>query len=94
MADPTLNDNARLSRFELLVDGEVAGFAAYTLSGDVLRMTHTEIDPAHEGKGYGSQLARLALDRVREEGRKVIPACGFIAGFIEKHAEYRELVQG
>ena len=30
--------------------------------------THTEVDPAFEGKGVGGALARHALDEVAEEG--------------------------
>jgi len=92
MTDITLNHNMERQRYELLVDGKVAGFAEYTPRGDVVCLTHTEIDAGHEGMGFGSQLATLTLDRLREDGRRVVPRCAFIAGYIERHPEYRELL--
>lgn len=92
MADIHLHHNADGQRYELLVDGMLAGFAAYTERGDAICLTHTEIGPEHEGKGYGSQLAARTLDRLREEGRRVIPNCAFMAGYIERHPEYRSLL--
>lgn len=92
MADIHLHHNADQHRYELLVDGELAGFAAYSERGGAICLTHTEIDPGHEGKGYGSQLAARTLDTLRGEGRQVIPGCSFIAGYIERHPEYRSLV--
>ena len=45
--------------------------------------THTEVDPAFEGKGVGGALARHALDEVAEDGdRKVMPLCPFIKAWI------------
>jgi len=81
-----------LRRFELRVDGERAGFAEYVLKGDRILFVHTEIDPRHEGKGYGSILARGALDAARERGQPVVPLCPFIAEWIERHPEYDDLV--
>jgi len=56
--------------------------------------THTVVDPAYEGKGVGSALARAALDEVRGTKRKVLPLCPFIKGWIERHREYVDLVYG
>lgn len=79
-------------RFEVRVDGEVAGFAEYVLRDGRYVFTHTEIDPAHEGEGLGSTLARGALDQVRAEGAPVVPLCPFIAAWIERHPDYDDLV--
>lgn len=87
------NDNAQARRFELSIDGKVVGFAQYTLSGKTMTITHTEVSDEYEGKGYGAELARQSLDRIRANGLKVIPACRFIASHIEKNQEYADLVQ-
>lgn len=92
MSDIQVHHNPGGHRYELLVDGAVAGFAAYTERGNAVCLTHTEIGPEHEGKGYGSRLAAGTLDALREEGRQVIPSCAFIAGYIERHPEYGGLV--
>ena len=58
------------------VDGEVAGFAVYHRRGGRTYFVHTEIDPAFEGKGLGSTLAKGALDAERaprRAGRAAVP---------------------
>jgi uncharacterized protein len=48
--------------------------------------------PQFEGQGLGSRLAAFALDDVRGRGLAAVPVCPFIAGYIRKHGEYRDLV--
>jgi uncharacterized protein len=88
----TFADNASQSRFELSIDGAVAGFADYSIEGDAVRITHTQVAPEHEGGGVGSKLAKAALDQVRERGQKVVPHCEFIASYIQRHQDYADLV--
>ena len=87
--------NPEESRYEAVVDGEVAGFAAYQLTDELVVFTHTEVDPAYEGQGVGSALARGALDAVRADGtRRVLPLCPFIKEWIGRHRDYVDLVYG
>ena len=90
--DTTVVDNPGADRFEITVDGELAGFAAYERDGSTVSFTHTEIEPRFEGKGLGSTLARGALDATRAEGRSALPFCPFIRGYLERHPEYVDLV--
>ncbi|RJF96278.1 GNAT family N-acetyltransferase [Noviherbaspirillum saxi] len=92
MNQPILHDNADARRYELIADGNVVGFAQYMVDGDTVTIVHTEILPQHEGKGYGSALARQTLEQVRATNRNVMPACEFIASYIDRHAEYEDLV--
>jgi uncharacterized protein len=83
------------SRWEARIGGELAGFAAYQLTDELVVFTHTEVDPAFEGKGVGGALARQALDDVAEAGdRKVMPLCPFIKAWIARHPDYKRLVYG
>lgn len=87
-----VSNNAELKRYEVKVGDDLAGFAEYLLSNGLITFTHTEIDPAFEGKGLGSQLVRFALDDVRATGeRKVLPLCPFVKGWMAKHPEYQDL---
>lgn len=90
--EPKVVDNPEASRFEVLVDGEVAGFAEYRRTKAATAFTHTVIDPAFEGRGLGSVLARAALDATREAGSPVLPFCPFIRGYIQRHPDYLDLV--
>jgi predicted GNAT family acetyltransferase len=92
MDDITFFDNPEAHRFELLKGGDVAAYSEYNLLKGMLMFTHTEVLPQFEGQGLGSKLARFALDEVRKRGLNAVPVCPFIAGYIRKHAEYRDLV--
>ncbi|CAM3912654.1 GNAT family N-acetyltransferase [Kibdelosporangium persicum] len=76
------------NRYEVLLDGELAGFAAYTPRGDQVVFTHTEIDGAFAGKGLGKVLAAGALDDVVARELVIVPVCPFIAGFVRKNEQY------
>ncbi|WP_433477771.1 GNAT family N-acetyltransferase [Spirillospora sp. CA-142024] len=88
-----ITDNAGKSRYEIRLDGDLAGFAQYELGDGAVIFTHTEVDPAFEGKGVGGSLARGALDDVRGRGLSVVPLCPFIKKWIDKHPDYRDLVR-
>ena len=45
-----------------------------------------------EGQGLAGQLVTGALDDVRAQGKKVIATCPYVKRFIEKHAEYADLL--
>jgi predicted GNAT family acetyltransferase len=80
------------SRYEVTVDGELAGFAEYRDVEGARVFTHTEVFDAYEGMGVGSGLARGALDDVRAGGRRLVALCPFIAAYLGRHAEYADLV--
>lgn len=88
-----VRDNPDESRYEVLVDGRLAGFAQYRLDGERITIFHTEVEPEYEGHGVGEELARGALDDVRRRGLSLVPLCPFIAGYIHRHpADYLDLV--
>ena len=80
------------SRFEIQVDGEVAGFSEYRRRPELIAFVHTLIDARFEGQGLASQLVRAALDEARAQGLVVLPFCPFVRGYIERHTEYLDLV--
>lgn len=88
-----ISDNAAKSRYEIRLDGDLAGFAEYEQGEGAVVFTHTEVDSAFEGKGVGSALARGALDDVRSKGLSVVPLCPFIKKWIGKHPDYHDLVR-
>ena len=86
-----VRDNAAEQEFELTVEGRRA-VAAYQLEGERIVFTHTLVPPELEGRGIGSTLVRSALDAARDRGLKVVPQCPFVAAYIERHPEYRDLL--
>ncbi len=89
---PQVVDSPEAGRFEVRVDGVVAGYAEYRRTPSTVSFTHTVVDPAFEGRGLGSVLARGALDAVRAEGAQVLPHCPFIRAWIERHPDHLDLV--
>ena len=83
------------NRWEARIGGELAAFAAYHLTDELIVFTHTEVEPEFEGRGVAGVLARTALDEVAAEGsRKVMPLCPFIKAWIQRHPDYMKLVYG
>jgi hypothetical protein len=80
------------TRYEVLVDGSVAGAAHYLEFEGRLVFDHTVIDDAYGGRGLGKVLAQGALDDVRAHGQRIVPLCEFMAGFLAKNPEYDDLV--
>src|SRR5665213_2376170 len=86
-----VKDDVAHNRFELEKGGAVA-FASYRRADNVVTVVHTEVPRALEGHGVGSALAKGILERLRAKGEKVEAKCPFIAAYIRKHAEYRDLL--
>ena len=80
------------SRFEIRVDGEVAGFTEYRRRAGLIAFIHTLTDPRFEGRGLASQLVRTALTEARADGLSVLPFCPFVRAYIAGHTEYLDLV--
>jgi predicted GNAT family acetyltransferase len=71
-------DDEGNSRYEARVDGGLAGILLYEMHDGWATFVHTEVQPAFEGKGIGSGLAKAGLDDARARGLLVTPACPFV----------------
>ncbi|HEY1623245.1 MAG TPA: GNAT family N-acetyltransferase [Streptosporangiaceae bacterium] len=85
-------DNPDKARYEILADGEVAGFVDYHLSKNSVSFLHAETDPRFRGHGIAGQLVRDSLESARERGLEVLPFCPYVRSWIGEHPEYAELV--
>lgn len=85
-------DNPAELRYELWVDGARVGFIAYRREPASVVLVHTDIDPADEGRGLGSQLVAGALDDIRSRGLGLVPLCPFVAAYLRRHPEQTDLV--
>lgn len=91
--DVSVTRNAERKRYEAVAEpATVAGFVEYQETSELVVLTHTEVDPAFEGRGIGGTLARASLDDVRERGLRALVICPFIIGWIRSHPEYRDLL--
>ena len=92
MSQDSVRDNRAEQEFELDVDGHRA-IAAYQIEGDTIVFTHTLVPEAIAGRGIASKLIRAALDSARDQRLKVVPQCPFVAAYIKRHPEYRDLLK-
>ena len=83
--------NAEEQRFEVEIEGQLS-VADYELQGDRMIFTHTYTPPAQRGRGIAEKLVRVALEHARAEQRKIVPACSYVALFVERHPEFKPLV--
>ena len=90
--EPEVVDDREAERFEVLLDGAVAGFVQYKRRHDVLSLIHTEVSPEFEGRGLASTLAKAALQAARDEGLGVLPHCPYIRAYLQRHPDDLELV--
>jgi predicted GNAT family acetyltransferase len=83
------------SRHRYVLEDENATMVAstnYTVRQERIVFNHTEIADGYEGQGLGTKLVKAALDDVRTTGRKIVPICAYVRGWIERHPEYDDLV--
>ncbi len=92
-AEVRVQNNPEKNRYEVFEDGQLAGFAEYMLTDGLITFTHTEVDPAFEGKGLASQLVQFAMDDVRATGeRQVLPVCPYVTVWLTRHPDYLDIV--
>ncbi|MER7843964.1 GNAT family N-acetyltransferase [Kitasatospora sp. NPDC096077] len=78
-------------RYEIRVDGELAGFTEY-LDHDGQRVFyHTLVEEAFAGRGLAGLLVQEALTDVRAAGLRIVPVCPYVAKFLIKHQEFADL---
>ena len=86
-------DNPDESRFEIHVDGQLAGYVDYTLDPGVISYHHTVVLEAFAGRGIAQQLVADVLGRARSRGLAVLPVAVAIGGgFSHSAADYLDLV--
>ena len=83
-----VTNNAEQSRYEVSLDGQRVGLAAYLDNGNERLFYHTEVNPNVGGRGIGHALIQFALDDTRAAGMTYIPRCPFVAAFVRENPAY------
>ncbi|MCX4097295.1 GNAT family N-acetyltransferase [Nocardia sp. alder85J] len=91
-----LEHNADATRYEIYIDGTLAGYADYnerTVGDTPARdLQHTLTFPEFRGRGVAAQVVEFALRDSRDNGFAIIPTCWYVEKFIAEHREYADLV--
>jgi predicted GNAT family acetyltransferase len=89
--DYTVSHNPAQHRFEVAIDGQLA-VAEYKMpSPQVMRLTHTEVPEALEGRGIAGALAKAAMAHAREQQLKIDAQCRYMRAYMERHPETHDL---
>ncbi|RMA57804.1 GNAT family N-acetyltransferase [Ulvibacter antarcticus] len=86
-----VSENKEKKRFEAKVEGNLA-LIEYIRAEDKVYLTHTEVPKALEGKGVASSMANQVLQQIKDENLKLVPLCPFIAAYLKRHPEWKELL--
>jgi uncharacterized protein len=85
----TIEHDPSAHRFSTTVDGSLAALD-YTLSGDVMAITHTHVPEAIGGRGIAADLMRAALKAARAAGWQVVPVCSYAVAYMRRHPDGNE----
>lgn len=89
---PPVRHNAAAQRYEVEVDGRMS-VAEYDFVDRRQVFTHTFVPEELRGRGLAEALVKTALDDALGAGRKVVPACSYVAKYIQRHPEYQTLLE-
>lgn len=78
--------------FEAWLDGHAVGEASYRLQGTVMAMHHTGVAPAVQGQGVAAALVKAAPGHARAHGLSVRPLCSYVAAYLRRHPQERDLL--
>ncbi len=88
----TVTRNEEQNRYEITVDGEVAGFIEFRQGEGYMDFVHTEVKDKFSGQGLAGQLTKGAVSDSVSTGDLVKPTCSYVAKWFQKHPEYQDYV--
>jgi predicted GNAT family acetyltransferase len=91
MTRHAVTHNASAHRFEAHVEGQLS-VAEYRRDGARVVFTHTGVPAQQRGRGIAASLVESALDWARVEGVKVVPACSYVARYMQRHPQTLDLL--
>ena len=83
----SLTRNDAQNRYEIHVDGRLAGVSVFHASGREVAFQHTDIRAEFEGEGMAAKLAEYALSDVAGRDKTAVPHCPYIAAYLRRHPE-------
>lgn len=73
-------------------DGGLMGVLEYRRTDGVVVMPRTVTLPPFRGRGVAAAMTRRALDDAAAAGDTVVPACWYVAQFVDRNPDYARLV--
>ena len=89
--DHQLIDNEEKKQYEFHIDDLIPRIEYIKAQGTIY-LTHTEVPPRLKGQGIGAELVRQVLEDIKEKDLTLVPLCPFVATYISKNPEWKQLV--
>ena len=74
-------------KFLFVKEETYIGEMVVSVTGDILTVYHTEVQPAYEGKGIAGQLLDAMVAYVRAHHMKVRPLCPYVLAKFKRHPD-------
>ncbi len=88
----SIHDNTIKHQYEMKIQDRLVKIE-YIKTSDKIFLTHTEVPVELGGHGIGQNIVKRVLDQITESNQlKLVPLCPFVAGFIQKHLEYKSIL--
>ena len=78
-------------KFYVIVD-DIESHLEYVKKDDVLILNHTYVPNMLRGKGIAGKIVKIALTYAQDNNLKIIPACTYVADYIQRHKGYENLL--
>ena len=78
--------------FAATINGNEA-YLEYAMRENKINFLHTYTPPQLRGKGLAGKIVKFAFEYAKENNLRVIPTCPYIGTFLERHEQYKELVE-
>ena len=85
-------DNPGRGRFELIEEGHLA-YASYRIDNGRMQIPYVEAAVPLRGTGAAGRLMEQVAAAARSRNLKIVPLCGYAAGWFRRHPEHRDLLE-
>lgn len=73
--------------------GKEIGEICYTVTADGnYNVHHTYSSPSVRGQGIGDKLLDVMADKAREDQKKIVPSCSFVAKRFNEYDKYDDVI--
>ena len=81
------------NQFEIYTEGHYSIIKFEMINDTLVNLYHTEVHPSLAGKGIGNMLVLKTLKYCNVHNYKIVPTCPFVAKYIERHPEWKSIVE-
>ncbi|MFT7352757.1 MAG: putative GNAT family acetyltransferase [Flavobacterium sp.] len=93
MSEVLFKNNDKSGIFYIEKENKTSGKLTFTYkAANKIVIDHTEVDNSQNGKGFGKDLVKNAVDFAREKNLKIIPQCSFAKSVIENTPEFQDVL--